>query len=128
MNEFKNILRSMNLEFFASGKHKITMEKLFESNDTGFLDVRSNEEVESVTFPLKFQTEYIHIPTNEVPNRLSEIPRDRTIGVFCSAGIRASIVYAFLRANGFDNVRILVGGYEALLNELKPSKIWKYAK
>ncbi len=128
MNEFENILRGMNLEFFASEKHKITAEKLFESNDTLFLAVRSNEEVESVTFPLKFQSKYIHIPTNEVPNRLSEIPKDRVIGIFCSAGIRSSIVYAFLRANGFDNVRILVGGYEAILNELKPVKIWKYAK
>jgi rhodanese-related sulfurtransferase len=128
MDELANILRSMNLEFFARGRHKITVEKLFESNDTRFLDVRSNEEVESVTFPLKFQAKYIHIPTNEVPNRLSEIPRDRTIGVFCPVGIRTSIVYAFLRASGFDNVRILVGGYEALLNELKPNKIWKYAK
>ena len=128
MNEFANILRRMNLEFFASGRHKITSEKLFKSKDAVFLDVRSNEEVKSANFPLKLQAEYIHIPTNEIPNRFSEIPRDRTIGIFCSAGIRASIVYAFLGANGFDNVRILVGGYEALLNELKPNKIWKYVK
>ncbi|HCO95988.1 MAG TPA: rhodanese-like domain-containing protein [Phycisphaerales bacterium] len=128
MNEFANILREMNLEFFTNGKHKITAKKLFESNDKVFWDVRNNEEVESVTFPLKFQAKYIHIPTNEIPNRLLEIPRDRITGIFCSAGIRASIVFAFLRANGFNNVRILVGGYEALLNELKPGEIWKYAK
>jgi len=128
MNEFANILRSMSLEFFASGKHKITAEKLFEPKDAVFLDVRSNEEVESVTFPLKFQAECIHIPTNEIPDRLSEIPRDKTVGIFCSAGIRTAIVYAFLRANGFENVKILVGGYEALLNKLKPGEIWNYIK
>jgi len=128
MNEFANILRSMNLEFFASGKHKIMTEKLFESNNTVFLDVRINEEVESVTFPLKYQAECIHIPINEIPDRLSGIPRNRTIGIFCSAGIRASIVYAFLRVNGFDNVKIIVGGYDALINKLEPGEIWRHVK
>jgi rhodanese-related sulfurtransferase len=98
MNEHVNILKSMDFVFFTSGKHKISSEKLFESNDTVFLDVRSNEEVQTVTFPLKFQTEYIHIPTNEIPDKLSDIPRNRTVGIFCSAGIRAAIVYAFFQS------------------------------
>ena len=124
MNELKNILKEMDLEFFAHGKHKISPEKLFESGDNIFLDVRSIEEAQTVTFPLKFQAEYIHIPTNEIPDRLSDIPKNRTTGIFCSAGIRAAIVYAFLRANGFQNVKILVGGYQPLFEELKPGKIW----
>jgi len=128
MNEHENILKSMDFVFFASGKHKISAEKLFESNDKVFLDVRSNEEVQTVTFPLKFQAEYIHIPTNKIPDKISDIPKDRTVGIFCSAGIRAAIVYAFLRANDFDNVRILVGGYETLLKELKSDKIWKHTQ
>ena len=115
MNELKNILKEMDLEFFAGGKHKISPKKLFESSDNIFLDVRSIEEAQTVAFPLKFQAEYIHIPTNKIPDMLADIPRSKTIGVFCSAGIRAAIVYAFLRANGFDSVKILVGGYQALL-------------
>jgi len=122
--ELKNILKEMDLEFFAGGKHKISPKELFESSDNIFLDVRSIEEVQTVAFPLKFQAEYIHIPTSEIPDRLSDIPRNKTIGVFCSAGIRAAIVYVFLRANGFENVKILVGGYQALLEEFKPAKIW----
>jgi len=125
MNEFVDILRAMDLEFFANGKHKITAEKLFESKDALFLDVRSKEEVESIAFPLKFQAECIHIPTNEIPERLSEIPKNKTVGIFCSAGIRAAIVYAFLRANGFDNVKIIVEGYLDVVNALKPGKIWR---
>ena len=58
------------------------------------------------------------------PNNKTAIPRNKTIGVFCSAGIRAAVVYAFLRANGFENVKILVGGYQALLEKFKPAKIW----
>ena len=124
MNELKNILKQMDLEFFARSKHKISPEKLFESKNNVFLDVRSIEEAQTVTFPLKFQAQYIHIPTNEIPDRLSDIPGNKTIGVFCSAGIRAALVYAFLRANGFQNVKILVGGYQAVLEQLKPHKIW----
>jgi len=30
--------------------------------------------------------------------------------------------------NGFENVRILVGGYEPLLNNLKPGQIWMAVK
>jgi len=125
---FANILKNMTLEFFANGKHKITTEELFELKNSVFLDVRSEEENVSVAFPLKYQAECIHIPTNEIPDRLSEIPKDKPIGIFCSVGIRAAIVYAFLRTNGFENVRILVGGYEPLMNNLKPGQIWNAVK
>ena len=51
--KFENILKSMDLKFFASGKHKITAEKLFESKDAVFLDVRSKAEAESIALPLR---------------------------------------------------------------------------
>lgn len=128
MSVFADVLKNMDLDFFANGKHKITAEKLFESKDAVFLDVRSKEEVESIAFPLRFQAECIPIPTNEIPDRLSEIPKDRPIGIFCSAGTRAAIVYAFLSANGYDNVKIIVGGYGEIINMLKPGKIWNAVK
>ena len=118
----------MDLEFFAKGKYKIAAEKLFESKDAVFLDVRSKEEVESIAFPLRFQAECIHIPTNEIPDRLLEIPKDKPIGIFCSAGTRSAIVYAFLKTNSYDNVKIIVGGYGEIINMLKPGKIWKAVK
>jgi len=128
MFKFENVLKDMDLEFFANGKHKITAEKLFELKDAVFLDVRSKEEVESISFPLRFQAECIHIPTNEIPDRLLEIPKDKPIGIFCSAGTRSAIVYAFLKTNGYDNVKIIVGGYGEIINILKPGKIWKAVK
>ncbi len=123
MKDFSEILTDMDLEFFAGGKHKTTAEILFAAKDSVFLDVRSTEERESVDFPLKYQAEYIHIPINQIPGRFTELPKEKPIGIFCSAGIRAAIVYAFLRTNGFENVRILVGGYESLMNSLKPNQI-----
>ena len=128
MFKFENVLKDMDLEFFACGKHEIAVEKLFETKNAVFLDVRSKEEVESIAFPLRFQAECIHIPTNEIPDRLLEIPKDKPIGIFCSTGTRSAIVYAFLRANGYDNVKIIVGGYGEIINMLKPGKIWKAVK
>jgi rhodanese-related sulfurtransferase len=128
MLKFENVLKDMDLAFFAHGKHKITAEKLFETEDAIFLDVRSNEEAESIAFPLRFQAECIHIPINEIPDRLSEIPNNKMIGVFCSAGIRAAIVYAFLKANGYNTIRIITDSCETLIHKLTPGEIWKAVK
>lgn len=43
MDEFNKLLRAMTLEFFGTGSRKITPEKLFQSDDAVFLDVRSKE-------------------------------------------------------------------------------------
>jgi len=128
MFRFVNVLKDMDLEFFACGKHKIAAEKLFETENASFLDVRNNEETESIAFPLRFQAECIHIPIDEIPDRLSETPNDKTTGIFCSAGIRAAIVYAFLKVNGYETVRIITGSYESLTNKLKSGEIWKALK
>ena len=45
-------------------------------------------------------------PIDEIPARYREISRDQVVGVFCSAGTRSAIVYALLRAKGYDKVRI----------------------
>jgi len=128
MKAFANILKSMDFEFFANGKHKITAERLFESKDAVFLDVRSKEEIESIAFPLRFQAECIHIAIDEVPDRLLEIPKDKPIGIFFFFCTRSAIVYAFLRANGYNNVKIIVGGYVEMIDVLKPGKIRRHVK
>jgi len=125
MNRFEEVLKNMNLEFFGQGKHKISPEGLFEKDNAVLLDVRTDEEVETIEFRLKHHVKSLNIPTDEIPDRLDEIPRDKFIGVFCSSGVRASIVYAFLHAHGFSDVRILVGGYEEIMGSLKPGKLWK---
>lgn len=119
MLELDSVLRTMTLEFFGGGKHKISPEALFGTNDAVFLDVRSVPEQQSLDLPLEHHVTVLRIPTNE-------IPRDRQIGVFCSAGTRASIVYAYLRTRGYSNVRILHGGYEAVVDAIKPGNLWQH--
>ena len=124
MTDVERVLKEMTFAFFGAGQHKTTPAKLLASRQAVLLDVRSNEEDALATFPLRGLIEYIHIPVTEVPERLDEIPKDRTVGVFCSSGPRACMVYLYLRAKGYADVRIVEGGYEALMDELKPGKAW----
>ncbi|MGI9196189.1 MAG: MBL fold metallo-hydrolase [Candidatus Nanopelagicales bacterium] len=44
------------------------------------------------------------IPFYEVADRLAEIPRDRTVYVYCGSGYRASAVVSLLQNEGFDDL------------------------
>jgi NADPH-dependent 2,4-dienoyl-CoA reductase/sulfur reductase-like enzyme/peroxiredoxin family protein/rhodanese-related sulfurtransferase/TusA-related sulfurtransferase len=52
----------------------------------------------------------VNIPQNEVRGRLTEIPRDRKIVLFCGVGKRAYMSERVLRQNGFEEVYNLSGG------------------
>lgn len=121
----EQVMKSMTLDFFGKGQHKITPEKLFSLEAAVFLDVRSSEEVASFPFLLGMhkKVQSLQIPINEVPVRMSEIPADILVAIFCPAHVRASIVYAYLRSKGYEQVRVLEGGYAALTDALKPGKI-----
>ena len=126
MLELDSVLRTMTLEFFGGGKHKISPEALFGTESAVFLDVRSSPEQQSLDLPLEHHVTVLRIPTNEIPDRVDEIPRDRLVGVFCSAGTRATLVYAYLRTRGYRDVRIVHGGYEAVVDAIKPGKLWQH--
>ncbi|MCB0167244.1 MAG: rhodanese-like domain-containing protein [Anaerolineae bacterium] len=53
------------------------------------------------------------IPMGEVSNRLSEIPKDKTVILSCRSGNRSGQVTDFLRNNGYDNVHNMTGGIVA---------------
>jgi len=89
------------------------------------LDVRSPEEVQILALQFSPDVTMLNIPTDDIPNRIGEIPKDRLVAVFCSAGTRSAIVYAYLRIMGFDRVRILAGGYSDIMDQAKPGKLWK---
>jgi len=123
----EQVIRSLTLDFFGKGKHKISPEKFFEIVNGFLLDVRSKEESDSISIKMKFHTniECKNIPTNEIPDRIHEIPQDKFVGVFCPANVRSAIVYAYLLSKGLSDVRIIEGGYSALADALKPSKVLK---
>ena len=54
-----------------------------------------------------------NVPLNHLRERLSEIPRDRTIVVHCEGGYRSAIAASLLQQAGRKNVLDLVGGFKA---------------
>ena len=52
----------------------------------------------------------IHIPVDELRNRLEELPRDKKLLVHCATGIRSYIACRILKQHGFTCVNI-AGGY-----------------
>jgi rhodanese-related sulfurtransferase/TusA-related sulfurtransferase len=53
-----------------------------------------------------------NIPVDELRNRLSEIPQDREIIIFCQVGLRAYIASRILRQKRYKNVKNLSGGFK----------------
>jgi rhodanese-related sulfurtransferase len=123
----EQILKNFTLEFFGQGKHKITPEKLFETENAVFLDTRSKEEVGSLSIKLEYHSniQCLQIPLDEITDRINEIPQEKLIGIFCPANVRSSMAYAYLLSKGFSNVRIIEGGYAALTEALLPGKVRK---
>lgn len=62
----------------------------------------------------------LHIPMDEVADRLEEIPRDRTVVVYCHHGGRSMAVASFLESRGFERVANLEGGIAAWSREVDP--------
>lgn len=73
--------------------------------DPIIIDVREDYELEE-TGTIKNS---IHIPMDQIPDRLKEIPKDREIYVLCRSGVRSYNVAAYLEERGFD-VTNLDGG------------------
>ena len=123
----EQLLRDMTLEFFGSGKHKISPDNLLEIKNVFLLDVRTKEEHESISIKLGAHSniECKNIPLNQLPDRIDEIPKERFIAIFCPANFRSSMTYFYLLSKGFTNIRILEGGYAALTDAVMPGKLLK---
>jgi rhodanese-related sulfurtransferase len=72
------------------------------------LDVREPWERETASIEPS-----LHIPMNDVPDRVGEIPRDRDLVVYCHHGSRSAAVAGYLEGEGFERVINLEGGIDA---------------
>jgi rhodanese-related sulfurtransferase len=54
-----------------------------------------------------------HLPMQDVPARMGEVPMDDDVYVICRSGGRSAQVTAYLLGNGFDQVRNVDGGMRA---------------
>ena len=86
--------------------HWHDIEKL-DREKTILIDVRTPKE-----FSLGTIEGAKNIPVDELRNRLSEIPQEREIIIFCQVGLRGYIACRILRQKGYRRVKNLSGGYK----------------
>jgi rhodanese-related sulfurtransferase len=55
----------------------------------------------------------IGIPLSQLGARLSELPSNRPLLVYCAGGYRSSIAASLLQRHGFDQVSEIAGGITA---------------
>ena len=85
-----------------------TLADIKDRSDVVVLDVREQWEYDEGHIP-----GVVHIPMNDIPGRISEIPTDQTVIVSCRSGNRSGQVASFLRNEGFTNIHNLNGGIVA---------------
>lgn len=71
------------------------------------LDVRTKDE-----FDMGSIEGSVNIDLDNLRDRLSEIPKDKKIYVFCQVGLRGYLAYRILVQNGYKEVYNLSGGYK----------------
>lgn len=96
----ENILQKSSVMFYWNEFDKIT------DNDI-LLDVRTKNEYSAGKI-----LNAINIPVDELRNRISEIPKDKKIYIYCLGGLRGYIAQRILSQNGFSDTLNLSGGYQ----------------
>jgi rhodanese-related sulfurtransferase len=82
-------------------------EKLTSEAPPLLLDVRRHDEVALSSLPGA-----VHLPMDELEDRLGELDPQRETVVFCHHGVRSLSVAVFLRNHGFRSVSSLSGGID----------------
>ncbi|WP_297431226.1 rhodanese-like domain-containing protein [Sulfurimonas sp.] len=104
---------------------KIQMPELFElyaKGEAQVIDIRFNEEYEA--WHVGFGD---HIPLNELPDRLDEIDKSKTIVTMCPHYDRSEIARLFLKLKGY-NARYLNDGMLKVVDYLRGDKARDYMK
>jgi len=86
-----------------------------EDEDFLLLDVREPQELAICAID-----DHLHIPMQQVPARLKELPKDTPVVVLCHHGGRSMQVTMFLRQQGFANATNLAGGIDQWAVQIDP--------
>ena len=90
----------------------IDWQKAFEMSKSGavLLDVRTPAEVAKGMA----SEAAVNVPLQELPQRLSEVPKDKDLLIYCRSGKRSMAASKFLVENGYTRVFNVEGGILAL--------------
>lgn len=95
-------------------------DELFAKGELFILDVTENDEHAEWAVKGAY-----HIPLGEIRARLSELPKDKKIAVYCAAGVRAYNASRILMQHGFEDVVVLTAGkefYRTALTDFRSTK------
>ncbi|MGX7723692.1 MBL fold metallo-hydrolase [Rhodococcus pyridinivorans] len=84
------------------------LDRLLADDAVTLVDIRNLGERESGAIPGS-----VPIPLAQLRARLEQVPVGKPIVVHCAGGWRSSVAASLLRAQGFENVTDLLGGYNA---------------
>lgn len=99
---------------------EITPKELKALKDSGadfeLIDVREKDEYEMANISGKL------IPMGEIPDRYSEIPKDKKVVVMCRSGMRSANIVQYLETvQGYKDAYNLAGGILAYSDDVDPS-------
>ncbi len=79
--------------------------RIAEGDDFLLLDIRSAGELAQGVLP-----NAVHIPMHLIPLRISELPKDKDVILYCHSGARSYHACAYLAQQGYSNAVNLRGG------------------
>ena len=104
----------------AAAGSTITAGELKEMFDRGdeflLVDVREPAEYDIVKIPGS-----VLIPKGDIPAKLSELPQNKPIVLFCKSGVRSAEALATLKNAGFASATHVQGGVLAWIKQVDPS-------
>ncbi len=92
-------------------------------SEVTILDVRTSDE-----YLLERIEGAVNIPLDELRDRLSEIPTEKSIYIYCAIGLRGYLAARILMQKGYKNVYNLSGGYKTYQAATEPIKNGKTIK
>ena len=98
------------LDGLADGIAPLEAKRLMDEGDCLLLDVRIPEETKMEWIP---HTDMLHIPLDELRDRVDELPGDRDILTYCKVSMRGYEAQRILNAAGIRRVRFIEGGVAA---------------
>lgn len=94
-------------EFASFGDGVLTPALVDEMQDQALIiDTRKSEDYAVSHIP-----NAIHIEWRDILNHLDDLPKDKLIILYCDTGILSSKAHMALRLLGYENARVMFGGY-----------------